>query len=263
MFIIIYPASLLYFIPYTCLIVLWSLHWVAFCSILFVPTNCFLCMSPMCGGCLNHNHGTNSNVSVVYIFCWISLPLWFLLFSHIYGCLPLLFPFTLMFCVAVDTLRLHSSAYSDQMWSSYCLNCLYRFLFVVVSLMNAASRAFVSDVKFMIVSSILPCFTLLDLSYPANLAVFSSSSLYWYASWINAFSHAMWICVFLCCKDFGDLHICQLPIRKWRITRYCKFLNCLQLVRQGLYWLFDIIYCIHFVLIPQQVSGRYLDAPNV
>ena len=62
--------------------------------------------------------------------------------------------------------------------------------------------------------------------------------------------HVIYMYVFLCCGDFGDAHVCQLTIVKCRISRYCKFLTRLNLVEQDLYWVFDVICCLHLVLIP-------------
>ena len=78
-----------------------------------------------------------------------------------------------------------------------------------------------------------------------------------------ALPHAVCMCVFLCCEDFGDAHVCQLPIEKWIIPCNFNFLTCIHMVEQYLYWLFGVIRCLHFVLIPHQVSRHYLEVPKV
>ena len=79
----------------------------------------------------------------------------------------------------------------------------------------------------------------------------------------DALPYAIFMCVYLCCEDFGDAHVFQLPIGKWRIPRYCKFLNRLHLVKHDFYWIFDVIHPLHLVLISHQISGRYLSLTNV
>ena len=71
------------------------------------------------------------------------------------------------------------------------------------------------------------------------------------------------MCVFLFCEDFGNTHIYQLPIGKWKIPQYLEFLTRLHLIKQDFYCIFGVIRCLYFVLISHQVSGRYLDIPNI
>ena len=65
----------------------------------------------------------------------------------------------------------------------------------------------------------------------------------------NTLSHAIQMCILLCCEDFCDAHVCQLPIGKWRITRYCQFFPCFHLAEQDLYRVFDVVRHLHLILI--------------
>ena len=71
------------------------------------------------------------------------------------------------------------------------------------------------------------------------------------------------MCLFLYRRDFGNSYVCQLPIRKWQIFRYCEILTRLHLVEQDFYWVFDNIRPLHFSFIPHYVYGRDLDVSNV
>ena len=144
MFLIIPPAYLSYFIPYTRLIVLWSPHWVASCSILFVSKHCSCeYLWRLWVACII-NMGPSAIFIVIYFLCWISWPLRFLFFSCSYGCLPLFFPLASVVCVAAATLRFHISDCSSRIWSSWFINCVYMFPFIVVISVNAASDLYVS-----------------------------------------------------------------------------------------------------------------------
>ena len=183
MFLIISPASLLSFLVYACLIVLWCPHCFASRRILFVPKHCscgylrcvwVACIIPM----------RPEVVFVVVFFSIVSVGHFgFCFFSREYGCPPFFPPFTSVFLVYATTLRLHSSACSAWIWYSCCLNFVDIFPFVVVSSVNAASRAAVADAEFMRASFISPCVSLLDLPHPAASDVWSSSSLSRCASW--------------------------------------------------------------------------------
>ena len=177
MFLIVFPDFLSSFLPYTCLIVLWSPHWVASRRILFVYKHCFLaCLQYMWVVCIITIRPSVIFV-VIFIFCLISWTLRFLFFLCAYDCYTLLFPFTSVVWVDNSTLMLHSSVCSSQIWSYFCLNWLDIFPFFVVSSVNAVSWATVADVKIMKESSISTCFMLLSLTYLEAPSVWSSSSL--------------------------------------------------------------------------------------
>ena len=113
-------------------------------------------------------------------------------------------------CVAVATFRLHISAWRDLIWSSYCLSCIVKFPLVVVSYVNAALIAAISDSRFIRSTSISPCFTLFVIPYPTAPSVCSSHSQSRYASqkctlkhthvhlFAKTFSHMGYACVYTC-----------------------------------------------------------------
>ena len=185
---------------------LWYPHWVTSLSLLLVsnhfPCAClrFLwvsCIIPIVP-------------SIIYVVIFFSIGS----FGHCGFCLRRLFEFlplpASVIRVSSDTLRLHNSACSTQIWSSFYINCVDRFMSVVVISVNTESRDSVSDAKFMKVYSISPCLSLLVLSYPSAPAVCSSSSLSSYPYWkcalkrtyVNSLSvmlfHVQYACVYSC-----------------------------------------------------------------
>ena len=69
--------------------------------------------------------------------------------------------------------------------------------------------------------------------------------------------------VFLCCEDFGDLHVYQLPIRKMANYPLLRIPGPSPSVQKDFDWIFNVICCLHFFLVPHQVYGHYLAVPNL
>ena len=154
MFLIIYPAFLLSFLPYMCLIVFLSPPLGSIYSILFISkTLPWACLQYVWVACTTTMQPEFMFVAI-FIFRLISWTLQILFFLHVYVCPPLLFLFTFVVCVSATTSGLHNSSYSSRIWSSWYLNFVDRFPFSVVSSVNATSRAAIANAKFMKVYSI-------------------------------------------------------------------------------------------------------------
>ena len=101
-----------------------------------------------------------------------------------------------------------SSTCSAQIWLSFCLNCIDRFTFIVVSLVNAESRAAIVNAKFMKASSILPFLLLFALPYPVIPSVYSSppclGRIIGNVSW-NTPVRAHWLRLSSTC----NIHVCN------------------------------------------------------
>ena len=166
-----------------CLVVLLSPHWVTLRSLLIVSNHCpCACVWRVQVTCT-----LSTRLSVIYVV--INFPARsvghcsFCFFSRAYGCTVLLDPFISVVQVSAATLRLQNSAGRAQIWSSWYLNLVDRFLFVISTSAKYVPRAAVVDAKFMKASSISPYFAYLVLPYPVALAICSSSSLSRYAYW--------------------------------------------------------------------------------
>ena len=171
MFLIISPASLSSFFTYTCLFFYDTFIGLPCGASLLCLTFTLVHVSYMCGSLVLYSWYQQWFL-LLFIFSVESVGhCGFYLFSHVYICTVLFDPFASLSRVAAATFRFHNYTCRARICSSCCLNWVYRFPFVLVISVKTASHDAVADAKFMKASSILPCFSLLMLSYTADPVV--------------------------------------------------------------------------------------------
>ena len=245
-------------------------HWVSSCGLFIVPHICpHECFCYVQVDCVVSVWPTV--IPVIVFFSVMSVGhCCFCLLLCAYDWNLLLYPFTLMSRVAAATFRLDNSACKDRIWYSCCPNWVDRLPFVFVISLKAASRAAVADAKFMKASSILSCLTLLALPgrmfelFPVKLGLLKIRLEPHPGAIIccDTLPHVIPMHVFLRHNIFFNTHVCEIPIGKWWVPRYCKMFSRLYLVKQDLYGVLNFVSCLHLLLILHKVSGHDLSVPH-